>query len=66
MLLQNQAPFQSPVEAIIRSALLMFDLDYEGHLYEKTIYYQIIYVITILSAGVFCIFILNLPISKTI
>lgn len=66
MLLQNQASFQTPTEALIRTGLLMFDLGYEAHLYEKTIYYQIIYVITILAAVVFCIFVLNLLISKII
>ena len=64
MLLQNQTIFQSPVEAVIRTGLLMFDLGYENHLYEKQVYYQIVYVITILSAIVFCIFVLNLLISK--
>ena len=65
MLLQNQTPFQTPVEAVIRTGLLMFDLGYEDHLYSNPIYYQIIYVITILSAIVFCIFVLNLLISKS-
>lgn len=66
MLLQNQTPFQTPVEAVIRTGLLMFDLGYEDHLYNNQIYYQIIYVITILSAIIFCIFVLNLLISKKI
>jgi hypothetical protein len=66
MLLQNEDAFANPVEAVIRTGMLMFELDYEDHLINNTIYYQIIYVITILSAIVFCIFILNLLISKKI
>jgi len=32
MLLQDQAPFQSPVEALMRTGILAFDLGYEDHL----------------------------------
>jgi hypothetical protein len=66
MLLQNQDVFADPVQAVIRTGLLMFELNYEEHLYNNTIYYSIIYFISILSAIVFCIFILNLLISKRI
>jgi hypothetical protein len=65
MLLQNQAPFSSPVEAVIRTGLLMFELDYEDHLYKDDYYYTVIFVVTILASIVFCIFILNLLISMT-
>jgi len=64
MLLQNQEVFQSPGEALIRTGFLAFELDYEDHLYNDTYYYTLIFVVTILSAIVFCIFILNLLISK--
>jgi hypothetical protein len=66
MLLQNQDVFTDPVQAVIRTGLLMFELNYEEHLYDKPIYYEIIYFISILAAIVFCIFILNLLISKRI
>ncbi len=66
MLLQNQTVFQDPTQAVIRTGLLMFELNYEEHLYNNAIYYQIIYFITILAAIVFCIFVLNLLISKKI
>ncbi|CAF3896320.1 unnamed protein product, partial [Rotaria sp. Silwood1] len=66
MLLSNQSPFQTPIGAVIRTSLLMFDLGYEDHLYNNQIYYQIIFFITILSAIVFCIFILNLLISVAV
>ncbi len=66
MLLQNQDPFKTPVEAVIRTGILMFDLNYEDHLYDNPIYYDLIFVVTILTAIVFSIFILNLLISKLI
>jgi hypothetical protein len=66
MLLQNQDVFSDPVQAVIRTGLLMFELNYEEHLYNNPIYYQIIFFITVLAAIVFAIFILNLLISKKI
>jgi hypothetical protein len=66
MLLQNQTSFEDPVLAVIRTGILMFELNYEEHLVNNPIYYELIYVITILAAIVFCIFILNLLISKRI
>jgi len=66
MLLQNQAPFQTPVQAVVRTGILMFDLNYEDHLYNNPIYYDLIFVVTVLTAIVFSIFILNLLISKRI
>jgi hypothetical protein len=64
MLLQNQPVFQNPVDALLRISVIAFDLDYEDHLYNNQIYYQLIFVVTILSAIVFSVFILNLLISK--
>lgn len=64
MLLQNQNPFQDPVKAVIRTGLIIFDLGYEDHLYNGQYYYKIIFIITILTAIMFCIFILNILISK--
>ena len=64
MLLQNQDVFSNPVGALMRTSVLAFELNYEDHLYKDQYYYQLIFVITILSAIVFSIFILNLLISK--
>lgn len=64
MLLQNQAVFKNPPEAVIRTGLMMFDLGYEDHLYDDQFYYTLIYVVYILTAIMLCIFVLNLLISK--
>ena len=69
MLLQNQPVFGTPIEALIRTTLMMFDLGYENRLYsapDQVAYYKLVYVIMILTAIVFCIFIINLLIGKRI
>jgi hypothetical protein len=68
MLLQNQSVYGTPIEALIRTGLMMFDLDYEERLYKADEggfgYYTILYVMFILSAIVLCIFVINLMICK--
>jgi hypothetical protein len=64
MLLQNQQVFATPIDALMRTGLLAFDLGYEEHLFDETYYYPLIFVVSILSGIAFCIFILNLLISK--
>ncbi|CAF1054944.1 unnamed protein product [Adineta steineri] len=67
MLLQNQQPFKTPIEALIRTGFLMFDIGYEDRLYgSEQYYYPLLYLIIILTAIVFCIFILNLLISLAV
>jgi hypothetical protein len=69
MLLQNQTVFGSPIEALLRTGLMMFDLGYESRLYtppDGVAYYKLVYVIIILTAIVFCVFIINLMIGKRI
>jgi hypothetical protein len=69
MLLQNQAVFGTPIEALIRTSLMMFDLGYESRLYsapDQVAYYKLVYVIMILTAIVLCIFVINLLIGKRI
>jgi hypothetical protein len=66
MLLQNQTVFENPMDALMRTWILTFELQYEDHLYDDVIYYELIFVIMILASIVFCIFILNLLISKSI
>jgi len=67
MLLQNQDVFGSPIEALLRTGLMMFDLGYEDRLYgDQPVYYKLVYVMMILTAIVFCIFIINLLIGKMI
>jgi len=68
MLLQNQRVYGTPIEALIRTGLMMFDLGYEARLYNQNQggigYYKILYVIFILTAIVLPIFVINLMISK--
>jgi len=70
MLLQNQAIYGTPIQALIRTGLMMFDLGYEDRLYNADqngpVYYKILYVIFILTAIVLCIFVINLMISMYI
>ncbi|CAF1054871.1 unnamed protein product [Adineta steineri] len=67
MLIQNQQPFQTPIEALLRTGFLMFDIGYEDRLYgTEPYYYPLLYLILILTAIVFCIFILNLLISLAV
>lgn len=69
MLLQNQSVYRTPIEAILRTSLMIFDLGYEDRLYKPDEggigYYRLVHVIFILTAITFCIFIINLLIGKT-
>jgi hypothetical protein len=67
MLLQNQSTFETPLDALMRTGLLTFELNYEEHLYnpDNQYYYDLIFFIEILAAIMFAVFILNLLISKT-
>ncbi|CAF3665549.1 unnamed protein product [Adineta steineri] len=69
MLLQNQIVYATPIEALIRTGLMMFDLGYEERLYkspDNVAYYMLVYVIMVLTAIVFCIFIVNLMIGLAV
>ncbi|CAF1173022.1 unnamed protein product [Adineta ricciae] len=69
MLLQNQPVYGTPIEALIRTSLMMFDLGYEDRLYnepDQIAFYKLVYVIMILTAIVFCIFIINLMIGLAV
>jgi hypothetical protein len=68
MLLQNQSVYGTPIEALIRTGLMMFDLGYEDRLYSPDdsgiCYYTVVYVMFVLTGIVLCIFVINLMISK--
>lgn len=68
MLLQNQSVYKTPIEALIRTGLMMFDLGYEDRLYKPSEggigYYTILYVMFVITGIVFSIFLINLMISK--
>ncbi len=68
MLLQNQTVYGTPIQALIRTGLMMFDLGYEDRLYDPDNggigYYTILYVMFVLTAIVLSIFVINLMISK--
>jgi hypothetical protein len=69
MLLQNQTVFGTPIESLLRTSLMMFDLGYENRFYsppDGVVYYKLAYVIMMFTAVLFCVFIINLMIGKRI
>ncbi len=69
MLLQNQAMYGTPIEALLRTIIMLFDLGYDDRLYSDfgaVAYYKLVYVIMILTTICICIFVINLLIGKTI
>ncbi|CAF4213788.1 unnamed protein product [Rotaria sordida] len=70
MLLQNQAVYGTPIEALIRTGFMIFDLNYEERLYGQSDgdfgYYTILYVMFILTGIVLCILVVNLMISVAV
>ncbi|CAF1426526.1 unnamed protein product [Rotaria sordida] len=68
MLLQNQAVYGTPIEALLRTSLMLFDLGYEDRLYKPDEggvgYYKLVYVVFMLTAIAFSIFVINLLIGK--
>jgi hypothetical protein len=69
MLLQYQPVFGTPFEAILRTALGLFDLGYETRLYTPptgVMYYPVIYLVFILTEIILTILITNMLIGKLI
>jgi hypothetical protein len=69
MLLQYQPVFQTPFEAMFRTALSLFDLGYESRLYSPptgVMYYPVIYLVFILTEIIITILITNMLIGKLI
>ena len=68
MLLQYQAVYGTPIEALIRTSLMLFDLGYEDRLYDAENggegYYKVVYVVFMLTAIACSIFVINLLIGK--
>jgi hypothetical protein len=68
MLLQDQLVYRTPIEALMRTGLMLFDLGYESRLYgennDTQVYYTLTYVIFILTAIALPIFVINLLIGK--
>jgi hypothetical protein len=68
MLLQYQTVYGTPIEALMRTALMLFDLGYEDRLYgdkpDDQGYYKLVYVIFMLTAIACSIFVINLLIGK--
>lgn len=68
MLLQNEAVYGTPIEAIIRTSLMLFDLGYESRLYgndnDSKGHYALVYLIFLLTAITFSIFVVNLLIGQ--
>ncbi|CAF1437846.1 unnamed protein product [Rotaria sordida] len=70
MLLQNQAVYGTPIEALLRTSLMLFDLGYEDRLYKPDEggvgYYKLVYVVFMLTAIAFSIFVINLLIGLAV
>jgi hypothetical protein len=67
MLLQYETVYESPFEAMFRTALSLFDLGYESRLYTPptgVMYYPVIYFVFILTEIILTILITNLLIGK--
>ena len=68
MLLQYQPVYGTPIEALMRTSLMLFDLGYESRLYDDgkggVGYYKLVYVIFMLTAIICSIFVMNLLIGK--
>ena len=68
MLLQDQPVYGTPIEALLRTSLMLFDLNYEDRLYDRENggvgHYTLVYVIFILTAIACSIFVINLLIGK--
>jgi hypothetical protein len=65
MLLQYQPVYGTPIEALLRTSLMLFDLGYDDRFYEEE-KGGIGYVIFMLRAIVCCIFVINLMIGEII
>ncbi|CAF3125410.1 unnamed protein product [Rotaria sp. Silwood2] len=70
MLLQNQTVYGTPIEALLRTSLMLFDLGYEDRLYKSSEggvgHYKLVYVIFMLTAIAFSIFVINLLIGLAV
>lgn len=68
MLLQYQTVYGTPIEALLRTSLMLFELGYEDRLYDEEKggvgYYKLVYVIFMLTAITCSIFVINLLIGK--
>ena len=68
MLLQYQDVYRTPMEALMRTGIMLFDLGYDDRLYggneEDQGYYKLVYVVFMLTAIVCSIFVINLLIGK--
>ena len=68
MLLQYQDVYGTPIESLVRTSLMLFDLGYESRLYDEEHggqgYYKLVYVIFVLTAIACSIFVINLLIGK--
>jgi hypothetical protein len=68
MLLQYQTPYAMPFEALMRTAISLYDLGYEARLYTATdggvMLYPVIYFVFILTEITLTIIIVNLLIGK--
>ena len=69
-LLQNQEVYSTPIYALIKTSLIMFEMNFENRIFSESSgginYYPVTFVVFILTGYVMTIFVINLLIGKSI
>lgn len=69
VLLQNQDVYATPVLALIKTSLIMFEMNFDDRIYDAQSggvnHYPVTFVVFILTGYVMTIFVINLLIGKT-
>ena len=67
-LLQNQEVYSTPVLALIKTSLIMFEMNFDDRIYDEDEgginYYPLTFVLFILTGYVMTVFVINLLIGK--
>ena len=68
VLLQNQDVYSTPVLALIKTSLIMFEMNFDDRIYDSNSgginYYPVTFVVFILTGYVMTIFVINLLIGR--
>ena len=67
-LLQNQDVYSTPILALIKTSLIMFEMNFDDRLYKSSEgginYYPVTFILFILTGYVMTVFVINLLIGK--